>query len=66
MTGIRVIAAAFAMVVVGYGTLLLYRYLRGLLRDALATIHRDRQARAQREADAHTFDLISKGKGGAI
>ena len=66
MTGLKVVAAAVATVVVGYGALLLYRYLRGLLRDVMSTIHRDRQARTQREADAHTFDLISKGKGGAI
>jgi hypothetical protein len=41
-------------------------YLASAIRQAIASFKRDRQERAQREADEHTFDLISKGKGGAI
>ena len=36
------------------------------IKDARASLHKDHQDSAQREADEHTFDLISKGKGGAV
>jgi hypothetical protein len=36
------------------------------IRDDHAKRYHDRELAAQREADEHMFDLISKGQGGAI
>jgi len=55
-----IFACAVVLLIVASGAALIFLSIR----DAAASVKKDRQARAQAEADAHTFDLISKGKGG--